>query len=346
MGPGGLDILHWTGGVRGEDLVQGEWWRLITSGFNHIGLIHLAMNMYGVYSVGYFIEQRWGWWRFLVIYFLSIWTGSCLAMSYQPLIFTVGASGGLFGVFAALIVWLLLYGKYLPGWLRKQAWRSVMINILILSVLSYMLRDMISHWGHIGGALGGFAACFVLHFLRFGPLVLRAAALPMLVLLPYMGYAHLRQAQATQRPWQRLETASFLDNEANPVLKVAARTLDVCGQQLNPLLNQHASRRDAKKVEAALSALEEQKEAIDAAQARLRSRRFPQASLETARESGDELLGACAELCDLATAYLRKGEGARRADEDQVVMQFSKVDDLWDSWRQVIDKLRDQLRER
>jgi rhomboid protease GluP len=345
MGPGGLAILHTTGGMSGEDLVRGEWWRLITAGFNHIGLIHLGMNMYGLYSVGYFIEQRWGWWRFLIIYFLSVWTCSCLAMSYQPLVFTVGASGGLFGVFAALIGWLLLYGKYLPVWLRRQAWRSVMTNILILAILSYMLRGMVSHWGHAGGAIGGLAACFVLHFQRFGPLPLRAAAVALLLLLPYLGFAHLRQAQATQRPWQRLETASFLDREAGPISRVTDQTMETCAKHINPLMNQHVSRRDPKKVEVALAALEEQKEAIDAARERLRGRRFTEASLEAAREKSDELLGDCAELCDTATAYLRKGKSTR-GDEELLVKQFGKVDDLADGWRKVIDNLREQVRAR
>jgi hypothetical protein len=294
--------------------------------------------------VGYFIEQRWGWWRFLVIYFLSVWTSACLAMSYQPLVFTVGASGGLFGVFAALIGWLLLYGKYLPVWMRRQAWRSVMINILILSILSYMLKDVVSHWGHIGGALGGFAACFVLHFLRFGPLLLRAAAIPMLLLLPYLAYAHLRQAQVTQRVWQRLETASFLDDHESPTTKLVAQALVTCQKQVDPLLGQHPTRRDEKKVAAALTALEERKEAIEKARSRLPARRFADPDLEAVREKAGEMLRAGADLCDVAADYLRKGAKAKRADEDQVVKQFEVVDDLLHEWSKLIGKVRDQFR--
>jgi hypothetical protein len=219
-----------------------------------------------------------------------------------------------------------------------------MVNVLLIAVFSYAFSGMLSHWAHIGGAIGGFVACFVLHFLRFGPLPLRAAAVPMLLLLPYLGYAHLRQVQATGKVWQRIEMATFLDNEARPITTVAAETLDTCQKHLNPLLNQHASRRDPKKVEAALAALEERKKAIEEALQRLPERRSADADLKAAREKAGELLRAAAELCDLATAYLRKGEKAKRADEDQVANQFGKVDDLWDEWRKLIETVGDQLR--
>src|SRR5438876_675076 len=67
-------VLYWTGSVSGLDIIRGEWWRLLTACFVHIGAIHLAVNMYGLYVVGPLLERMWGPFRFLALYLI---TGLC-----------------------------------------------------------------------------------------------------------------------------------------------------------------------------------------------------------------------------------------------------------------------------
>src|SRR5262249_50516557 len=190
------ETLHTIGSVSGSDLLRGEWWRLLTSCFVHAGLLHLGLNMFALRSIGAFVEQTWGRWRFLVIYFLSGWGGSCLAMAYAPKPPTVGASGALFGLFATVIVGLLLYGKHLPPGMRRRAWRGVLINVVLLALLSWGLRSYLSHWGHLGGALAGALTALVLHVQRFGPPGVRWLALAALAPLPWAGLVVIDRARA------------------------------------------------------------------------------------------------------------------------------------------------------
>jgi rhomboid protease GluP len=346
LGQKGWLILHKTGSVIGTDLAKGEWWRLISSGFNHGGAIHLVMNMYALYAVGWFIEQRWGWWRFLVIYLVSVWTGGCLAMAYQPGILTLGASGGIFGVFAAVIGWLLLYGKYLPASGRRRAWRNVLTNVILISVLSFLLRDYVSHWGHIGGAIGGFVSCFVLHVQRFGRGVLRLAAAALILLLPLGGWITLQKAMANGPAWAKTrkilgvdEATTFRREVGDPVSDVVARTLKVCKKHINPLLDRHPSRWDAQQVENALAALQKQEESAQEARELLSAVTSKDKNIALARDKGLEALQEGTKLLEVSLRYVRLGEKKKNADEQRIVDQFGKADDAEHEWLVHLKKL-------
>lgn len=106
----GLDI-----GVRSEVFAQGalvpelvsggEYWRLLTSGFLHFGLIHLASNMLSLYFLGLPLERAIGRERFGVIYLLSLLGGSATVMLFSERdALTAGASGAIFGLMGALVV--------------------------------------------------------------------------------------------------------------------------------------------------------------------------------------------------------------------------------------------------
>src|SRR5207249_9149678 len=69
-----------TGAVNQVALLRGEWWRLLTSCFVHFGVLHIGLNMYGLWIVGRLAEQMWGRWRYLAIYLIAGFGGSCAAM--------------------------------------------------------------------------------------------------------------------------------------------------------------------------------------------------------------------------------------------------------------------------
>jgi len=145
------------GALYGPLVAHGDWWRLITSAFIHVSLIHIGMNMFVLWIVGAPIEQALGRGRFILIYFASALAGSAGALIESPLSPTVGASGAIFGLFGAAFV------------LERQGYPvlggSAMSLIVINLVFSFVIPN-VAIGGHIGGLIGGAAATFALS--KFG----------------------------------------------------------------------------------------------------------------------------------------------------------------------------------
>ncbi len=81
-----------------------EYWRLLTSGFLHDGLLHIAFNMFFLYMMGPMLEPMIGRLNFAVVYFVSLLSGSFGALLFTPIAPTIGASTACFGVLGALMV--------------------------------------------------------------------------------------------------------------------------------------------------------------------------------------------------------------------------------------------------
>jgi membrane associated rhomboid family serine protease len=135
----------------GPAVADGEWYRLVTSGFLHYGIIHLAFNMYLLYVLGLMLEPAIGRVRFLLVYFAGLLGGSAGALLLSPDSLTAGASGAVFGLLGLAFV-----GYYLNGTnpMSTAIGSLLMINLLI----TFMWRDSISVGGHLGGAAAG-AVC-------------------------------------------------------------------------------------------------------------------------------------------------------------------------------------------
>ena len=92
----------------------GQPWRLLTSAFIHFGVIHLAFNMYALYRGGVLTERLYGSARFAVIYLLSAIAGSVVSGWWDPLRNSAGASGAIFGVYGALLVFFAMRRADIP----------------------------------------------------------------------------------------------------------------------------------------------------------------------------------------------------------------------------------------
>ena len=92
------------GALFGPLVAEGEWWRLITSGFLHANLLHLALNMVLLFQLGGILEPALGKVRFAAVYFTSLLCGSFGVMVLDPNSPTVGASGAVFGLMGALFI--------------------------------------------------------------------------------------------------------------------------------------------------------------------------------------------------------------------------------------------------
>lgn len=199
LGKGHPYLLHRLGAVSGTDLLDGEWWRLISSCFVHIGLLHLLANLFALAMVGPLAELLWGRWRLAVIYAVSGLAGSCLAMGHRPDTLLAGASGAIWGVLGSLLAWLILYRQYLPRDVAADWARRLWIVFLLNGAVS--LLPGISWEGHLGGGVGGFVAAGLLNALRHGTWPRRILALLLLSALAPACLLGLVAAMNHYGPW-------------------------------------------------------------------------------------------------------------------------------------------------
>jgi rhomboid protease GluP len=138
-----------------EPVVEGEWWRLASATFLHAGWDHLLGNCLVLYVVGMACEHAFGLVRTAVVYCASGLTGSLLSVAMGPGP-SVGASGAIFGVVAAVIV--VLYRHQSRFYVRDKRIGFVLAVWAVYQISTGFLTPYIDNSGHIGGLLGGAAA--------------------------------------------------------------------------------------------------------------------------------------------------------------------------------------------
>jgi membrane associated rhomboid family serine protease len=146
------------GGLFGPSVADGEWYRLVTSGFLHAGLVHLGLNMYLLYLLGSSLEPALGRARFLAVYFTSLLCGSLGVILLQPEALTVGASGAVFGLMGALFVLARARGI--------DPWSSGIGSLIVVNMIFTFAIPGISIGGHVGGLAGGMASAWLLEGTR------------------------------------------------------------------------------------------------------------------------------------------------------------------------------------
>jgi rhomboid protease GluP len=153
--------LSWLGAMRADQMFyRGEWWRLITAGFLHGNIIHIGMNMMGLYQLGNEVEEVFQTPRYLAIYIFSTITGF-YASFFTGNFLSVGASAGLFGLLGALIAYGVLQRSGL-GQEIKQYYTRLAIYMLVMGILlSSSLGGRTDNAAHIGGLAGGFATAWL-----------------------------------------------------------------------------------------------------------------------------------------------------------------------------------------
>jgi membrane associated rhomboid family serine protease len=154
---GGGTVIH-DAGLRGPDVASGDWWRVISGGFLHAGFLHILLNMYVLYVAGSILEPGIGTPRFLGIYFVSLIAGSLGALIVDPNSLTVGASGAIFGLMAAVVV--IARGRGVEQ-LATQFGIFIVLNLFLTFSISG-----ISVGGHIGGLIGGMVAALLVIFVE------------------------------------------------------------------------------------------------------------------------------------------------------------------------------------
>jgi rhomboid protease GluP len=149
------------GGNLGSRTFNGEPWRLLSAMFLHAGVIHLAVNMFSLVMVGRLIEHLYGRAGYVAIYlFAGIVGGIASGLSTSNAV-SVGASGAIFGVFAAVGAYLVVNRKRLDEEVFKSQTRSLLMTIGI-NVFAGLQIPGIDMRAHIGGLVTGFVASLLL----------------------------------------------------------------------------------------------------------------------------------------------------------------------------------------
>lgn len=151
--PDTFQLLRW-GADLGPLSLGGQPWRILTSNYVHIGMFHLAVNMWALWQLGRLAERIFGGWTYFLAYTASGIAGSLASLLWNPLVVSAGASGALFGIIGALIGALYL-GK-LP--FPKPARQSLLKNLLWVAAINLFLGATIpgiDNAGHVGGLLMG-----------------------------------------------------------------------------------------------------------------------------------------------------------------------------------------------
>ncbi len=151
---------------------QHQYWRIVSGGFMHDGLFHIAVNMLSLYFVGSALEPAIGRVNLAVVYGVSLLAGSFGALLFQPLVPTVGASGAIFGIFGALIV--VAYHRGIP------IWQSGLGMMLLINLIFSVTFAGISIGGHLGGLIAG---------LICGEIIMQWQERRRVPLLAYSGFA-------------------------------------------------------------------------------------------------------------------------------------------------------------
>jgi membrane associated rhomboid family serine protease len=145
---GSFGTLYLKGALFGPNVsVAHQYYRLLTYGFLHDGILHIAFNMWFLFILGPMLETAIGRINFVVVYFVSLLAGAFGALLLTPLDPTVGASGALFGVLGALMV--------VAHYRGISIWQSGLAVTLIINIVFSLTLAGISIGGHLGGFVAG-----------------------------------------------------------------------------------------------------------------------------------------------------------------------------------------------
>ena len=151
------NLLVLFGANYGPLVKNGEIYRLVACMFLHGGILHFGLNMYSLFIVGPRVEDFFGKWKFLLIYFLSGICGSLLSVGMNADVVSIGASGAIFGLFGALAYFGYTYRGYIGAMIRSQ-----IVPIVIYNLFLGFIIPGIDIWGHVGGLIGGVLAANML----------------------------------------------------------------------------------------------------------------------------------------------------------------------------------------
>lgn len=169
-------------------IIQGQWWRLVTPMFIHIGFTHLLINSLTLYYAGTQLENLLGHIKFFILYIFSGILGNLMSFAFSdPRTLSAGASTGLFGLFAVYAA-LAVVNRNNP---YMSALGKQFTSLIVLNIVMDVFLSGIDIWGHIGGAIGGFLLTIIIekNFTQNNNTMLRIALSLLLLILVVFLYS-------------------------------------------------------------------------------------------------------------------------------------------------------------
>jgi rhomboid protease GluP len=167
MGVDGQTLLAFGAKYRLAILNYGQWWRLVTAGFLHGGLLHIGMNSWVLFDLGAQVEEVYGAARLIVVYFLATVFGFLLSTFWTAAL-SVGASAGIMGLIGAMIA-LGVHNRHSSA---GTAVRGMYVRWAVYILIFGMLPGLhIDNAAHIGGLAAGFGAAYLAGTPRIGTAV-------------------------------------------------------------------------------------------------------------------------------------------------------------------------------
>ncbi|MDU2599447.1 rhomboid family intramembrane serine protease [Anaerococcus sp.] len=140
------------GAVVKDRIAYGEWWRLFTASFIHIGFMHILLNMYFLYQIGPVFEKLYGSRNFLIIYLLAGIMGNLLTFAFgSSSTVSAGASTSLYGLFGLAIGIMLNY----KGDSMLSSFGASFLSVIAINIVYSLINPSIGLLGHLGGLLAG-----------------------------------------------------------------------------------------------------------------------------------------------------------------------------------------------
>ncbi len=154
------EVLYYFGAKESISvLARGQWWRLVTAGFLHGGVLHILMNSWALYDLGAQVEEVYGTARFLVFYMLSSVVGF-LASCFWSRSLSIGASAAIFGLVGSMVAYGYRNRGTPLGAMTKAIYTRWVVYLLLFSLMPGI--DIAAH-------IGGLAAGFVLGYIADTP---------------------------------------------------------------------------------------------------------------------------------------------------------------------------------
>ncbi len=162
LNPTTENMMRWGANFGASTVTGGQWWRLLTSMFLHVGLVHLAFNMFVLFQAGPFVERLVGNAGFFISYLVAGIAGGMTSLAWNPYVVSAGASGAIFGLYGVLLGFLVMGGRHsIPAEVLASLSKSALVFIGYNVVYGLMQAgtDMAAH---AGGLIAGFLCGLVL----------------------------------------------------------------------------------------------------------------------------------------------------------------------------------------
>jgi len=204
-----MDINHLIqfGAKYNPAILEGEWWRIVSSMFLHIGFFHLLMNMIALFYLGAAVERIYGTFRFSIIYFLAGIGGGLASFAFTVNV-SAGASGAIFGLFGALLFFGLIYKK-----LFLQTMGKNLLFLVAFNVIFGFIVPQIDNGAHLGGLIAGFIASAIVYLPKRKNALIQIGSLILFIFLTMSIVSFGIDVQANSSIYKLYEIEELLKHE-------------------------------------------------------------------------------------------------------------------------------------